>query len=294
MTVARRSLILFAKVLISAFLLYAVFNRINLSQVALTIASANLFLILACIVLLYVAWTIAARKWQVLLPHDLRLPLAQCLKYIYITASYSALLPGGQLVGEIGKFGHAQNRFTHKTGLITSILIDKILGISAMVGLGLLAVLVDQSAPPIFFMLYVLLSIGAALCVSILMLSRLTGLAAKIPRPLSLTSSLVLATAYQLTNGLIVWLLGLSVGIHVAFVTMVWITTAVSLLVAIPITYGGFGIREVSFASLLSLYSIPQTRAVSLALLIGALLLVGSLPGIYFIFKDLSRRRLWL
>lgn len=125
MTVARRSLIFFAKVLISAFLLYAVFNRINLSQVVLIIALANVFLIVVCIVLLYVAWVIAAKKWQVLLPESVHLPLAECLKYICITVTYSALLPGGQLSGEVGKFAHVQNRFAHKTALITSIIIEK-------------------------------------------------------------------------------------------------------------------------------------------------------------------------
>lgn len=78
-----------------------------------------------------------------------------------------------------------------------------------------------------------------------------------------------------------------SIGIEIGFWTLAAIASVVNVLIAIPVSISGLGVREGLFAVFLSLLSIPHEQAVAFSLLGFALSLVWSLIGglIYLRYK---------
>jgi uncharacterized membrane protein YbhN (UPF0104 family) len=81
-----------------------------------------------------------------------------------------------------------------------------------------------------------------------------------------------------------------SLAIQVGLVQMIAIVSIVSFVVALPISLAGWGIREISFVSLLGLLGIDRTPALLLSLEYGIIATVVSLPG-GIVWLALGQRR---
>jgi uncharacterized membrane protein YbhN (UPF0104 family) len=79
--------------------------------------------------------------------------------------------------------------------------------------------------------------------------------------------------------GAAVELLARSVGIELTFVTSIWVTAAVYLVVLLPISVAGVGVREVTLASALALLGINASLAVALSILLFMDPLINALIG---------------
>ena len=282
------------KIAISLFLLYAIFTKIDITSVIAIGRTADMRLITVSLALLFIAWTVAAAKWYLLLPKIVSLGFWKVFTYTLIGATYTVLLPGGQIFGEVGKYAHiSDERGIGKKVFLISIILDKILGLCALIGIGFLALLSQKSVPGVFLRIYAMLSLIAFIGIAVLLLiSRMRNkIQLEIARTFRIILSLALSFLYQLCIGIIVWTLSRTLGMNLSIPSLLWISTAVGILTALPITYGGLGIREVSFGSLLSLYAIPSVQSVALSLIIFMLLVFGSLPGLFLIFRDFVKAR---
>lgn len=93
---------------------------------------------------------------------------------------------------------------------------------------------------------------------------------------------LITALAYLAYYGAI-WLIFSSVGIRLALTDIAIILSIVGLATILPVSWAGFGTREISLVYLLSKYQIPAETALSFSLLqFGAFFLWGSLIGLTF------------
>ena len=84
------------------------------------------------------------------------------------------------------------------------------------------------------------------------------------------------------------FLLFLALDIHLPVLTIVWISSLVFVLQALPISFGGIGVRESGFAYLLSFYGIAPERGVALGLLLMGLWILHALVGGAFELTDKS------
>jgi hypothetical protein len=62
-----------------------------------------------------------------------------------------------------------------------------------------------------------------------------------------------------------------AVGLEISPLTLGWVRTAVMVLVMLPITIAGFGVREGALVAVLAQYGIPGEEAVAFSLLMFAL-----------------------
>jgi uncharacterized protein (TIRG00374 family) len=100
---------------------------------------------------------------------------------------------------------------------------------------------------------------------------------------LSMTNfALCSAIAYFLARGL---------GIGIGFGPLLILFPPVMLVSLLPISFAGWGVREVAMATALGFVGVPDHQAVALSLAFGLLLLASTLPGGLLWFVTGNRRR---
>ncbi len=89
---------------------------------------------------------------------------------------------------------------------------------------------------------------------------------------------IVISIASQLLNVLVFFLLLKSIDLDVPFVSIGWIKSVVVLLIMIPISISGMGLREGSFILLLGAFGVSDNSAFAYSVIVYALTRV--LPGL--------------
>jgi hypothetical protein len=87
------------------------------------------------------------------------------------------------------------------------------------------------------------------------------------------------ATVQVVLSGAAVELLARSVGIELTLVTAIWVTAAVYLVVLLPISVAGVGVREVTLTNALGLLGVDASLAVALSILLFLDPLINALIG---------------
>jgi len=85
------------------------------------------------------------------------------------------------------------------------------------------------------------------------------------------------------------WILALSLGISLSFLTIGWIRVVLHAIMNVPITLGGIGVREGSLVLLLKEYGVSGGDAVALAFLLVVLTLVQNSTGGILELRNLLR-----
>jgi uncharacterized membrane protein YbhN (UPF0104 family) len=101
--------------------------------------------------------------------------------------------------------------------------------------------------------------------------------------PETLALVLVASLAYQALASLQLVMLADAIGVHLPFATAAVTLALVTIVTLIPISIGGFGVREGTYVVLLSGASISATDATLISLLTVAVLFFASLPGAFLL-----------
>lgn len=91
--------------------------------------------------------------------------------------------------------------------------------------------------------------------------------------------ALALGLVYQSLVVGEVWLLAQAVSVEVPYAVLAVVTPPVLLLSVLPLSIGGFGVREVGYVALLAAVGVGTADAAVVSLLAGAVYAVASLPG---------------
>jgi uncharacterized membrane protein YbhN (UPF0104 family) len=91
----------------------------------------------------------------------------------------------------------------------------------------------------------------------------------------------------------IVWSLGRAQGLALPLSDVAVLFTAMIGVILVPISFGGWGLRELAVVSLLGAHGVPAERALLFSVCFGLALVIGSLPGAlaWILFPFLSARR---
>lgn len=93
-------------------------------------------------------------------------------------------------------------------------------------------------------------------------------------------------------NGIVTYaLLGFALGIDVSLITFLLIVPVVFLIALIPVSFAGWGLREVGAVWLFGMVGINKESALAMSVCFGILLILAGLPGLYlFLSKALMRQ----
>lgn len=265
-----------------------------------------------------------ACKWRVLYPHAGVLRLYET---VLVSHFYATVLPG-QLFGEAAKVLYllpksGEKRPLQGEQLAASVVVDKITGLVALLLLGGMGLLMsaERDRFSALFPAFGALLLGLPLLLFSLRLAPVRRLlekglsfaGSKGPRllkwsgklrafldawtgflrsPKRLAASLLMGIVYQgmivLVNG---WA-GALLGVELSLWDWSWVCAFISLVLLLPFTIGGLGLREGGYIGALGLLGVASESALAVSLLIFALqLLTAALGGVILLLRSLTARR---
>lgn len=122
---------------------------------------------------------------------------------------------------------------------------------------------------------------------------RLTGQLAdgmrKVSTSISVFGELLALGALASTTGLMaVFLLSKAIGIEVTLLEIISLAGAVTLLSVLPVSLGGWGVREASMVTMLATVDVPIEKSLLLSVLYGVIMIIAALPGGFFLLNGSS------
>lgn len=303
----KKYLILGIKIFISVFLLYLLYFKIDISGITVLLSSAKIHYILLALIFFLCGWFVVSIRWFLIVnSQGLKIKLSSLFQLNIISIFYSTILPGGPLTGDIAKCLLVVKNQENKVDLATSIIIDKIVHVASLGFFGALSLIAsDVIFEGKFLLALNLISIFiAAIAIFIFagFANRLfiyfscNNLLTNVLEPIKMALIIIksyksnkklelimhiafLSIIFQLFNTACIYFLSLSLYISISFADFIWINAVISILLFLPISYMGFGIREGGLIYLLSIFKISTDKTMSLSILIFIVSLIISFGG---------------
>ncbi|CAO3441240.1 lysylphosphatidylglycerol synthase transmembrane domain-containing protein [Azospirillum endophyticum] len=304
------------KLLVSVLILLFLLSRVDVAEVLQEFSSMQPAHALVAMVLLAATHGVNALKLGVLLPER---RVGTLLAYTLIAQAYALLLPG-QIAGEAVKaYRLSQGEGSRAGGVVSVVLLDKLVGGLAILLLMLAGVLGDPVRLGGSGLLWPTVAALGGLAAGIACLAwapaqRLLlrlfptspGWRGWVGRHLShflamwraqamQPHTLFLCLAYSVLSQLLTIsgsvLFGLGLGIDLGYATWCVIIGMLTVILLAPLTVGGIGLREISLVGMLGHFGVPADRALALAMAIFAFQIMVAAFGIAVDLLVLRERR---
>jgi uncharacterized membrane protein YbhN (UPF0104 family) len=284
---------------LSVLLIWWVAGSIDLGRLRMTVAELGPMSVALAAVLVTVQTVILGWRWHRIVQFlGVSLPLGKAIHWVFVGLFFNQALPssvGGDVV-------RAWN--LHRHGSTPGVAFGSV-AIERGTGVALLGLLVTLCLPSIWIELDnsalrgVLFAVGPCLLVGLVVLGvvyktvaawlpgRLATLATGLgdglgqlgANPRVLIEVSCLGIAASLTGILAAYGLGLDLDIGLTFPAYVVLVGGATLFSVLPISLGGWGVREVGMVALFGAVGVAPERALTLSILCGFLPLLISLPG---------------
>lgn len=312
---------------ISVFILAVLFTRISFGEIAGLISGARLdffFLSLAAGVLSVFA---AALRWRVLLNRlDYRYGVGFILRWTFMTFFFNIYLPGG-VAGDMMRSAFLPggkskgDRKYHISRITASVITDRIAGMLGLLFLAAAGLLFYYRLLSDSRVLLPVFGITAAGVVGIFLLlfsrrfqsliKRVFTFPLKALEPLKVPlnnvreslfiyrknytvfyTAIALSVLSHLCVVISFFLLAGSLGIKIGFLKLLLFVPLIEFIAAIPVSFGGAGIRETATIFLFSSEGVAAPEAMSVSLLsFVIILLLGAAGGVLFLMGRRGERK---
>lgn len=293
---------------VTALLLAIVGLQLDWGQIARQLRGGDPVDFLLAVAVLVLALCAAAWRWRALLAGaGMPLRLSR-LARIYAVSTFSSTFLPTTVGGDVARTLLVTRRGPELPRVATTVVFDRLGGFVGLIGLAWIAFLADPAAVPDGSLLF--LAVATAACAvaiiagTLLLLRGPQALRRAVPaRVLApardaralladyvndrslLMSWTVLSFVNQALIALQLVLLAQAIDVDLAYSTAAVALALVTILTLIPISIGGFGVREGSYVVLLGGASIAAADATLISVLSVAALFVASLPGAYLIVR---------
>jgi uncharacterized protein (TIRG00374 family) len=318
----KKRILVIAKIALSVGLIYWLLQGADLETIWETVKSARVGALLVAFLMFYIGFCLIALRWQLLLKvEQIDARFLYLLKSINIAVLFNSLLPS-TIGGDAYRMYDVWRLGGTKTKAIAVILIDRFLGMFALVTYGVIAaLLVPEVRHAIPGLVLYLVAILVAMLACIWMVfgsgkGLLDWFMALELRVLSIPQRIIgkIIDALLLYQGrmdvliralLISFFVQLNVMTHFVVVAyalridvpplaMFIIIPLATLVMLLPVSINGVGVREAVMVFFFSLYGISSESAIAFAWVwLGMLLAQGMVGGIVFMLKrnkpDLSK-----
>lgn len=284
-----------ARLLVSVSLLAFLIHGLDFTHLQGTFQHINIELAGAAALVLTLSPATSLPRWSAIL-QELKFPLpaATLARALYIGAFFNQMLPS-TIGGDVWRVWACRRLGVPLTTATYSVLLDRLAGIIVIMMFlaGTLPWLLARiGVEPIHSLGYVALALGVAAGMMILAyaikpvrwLGPLFGFAraaiAVASSPRTLWVMLTTAVAGQLVAVFGMYLLARAIGTSLSL-TDCLVTLAPALLIAmVPVSLGGWGVREGAFIAILHYYGIMPAQALALSVLFGMALMGSALLGL--------------
>jgi len=288
------------RIVVSATLLTLIAWRVDWSDVADKFARLRVDLWLAAVGLYVLATIVSARRWQVY-ARDLGFEqtLPQYCAFSFIGMFFSLALP--TLVGgDVMRVWYLNNDSGRKWPAIASVFLERVNGLLILIATACVGVLIAPIELPTWVIVSVWSVAGAAVlglaCVPIMRTwswlsdeqrEQLAEFVRSLRSPATLIEASSLSILVQAIAVLLVWCLGIGLGLDVPIAYYFVLVPMVSLLMLLPISLNGMGVREGATVLFLMPLGIDETSALTLAFLwFTTGVAVSLMGGMIYLFGD--------
>ena len=310
----KKYLLVFAKVCLSFGLIYWLLRGADLQTIWQTVQSANPWFLLLAFAMFYVGFALMVLRWRILLRlEDLDAPFWYLFRSVNIAVLFNNLLPS-IIGGDAYRMYDVWRLGASKTKSVAVILIDRFLGMFALVTYGAVAALLVPEATAAIPGLP--LYLGGILCAMLVIMwmvfgsgekllrwflgieSRLLSIPQRIVRKVSDALALYKGRGDALVKGLLISygiqfnvvvhfiVITLALGLDVPPLAMFVIIPVATLIMLMPVSINGIGVREAILVFMFGIYGVSAESAIAFAWVWLAMLLgQGVVGGIVFMFR---------
>jgi uncharacterized protein (TIRG00374 family) len=285
-------------VVLTAVTLFFVFRGIDRQAFAHLLATQDRGWLAVAAMFLLAQIFLGGERWRSILCAFMRgpSPSTASVQAVFYASIFFNCLPFGTVGGDVARVWLAR-RFALSLGqIVLSILVDRVLTVAALIMLAL-ATLPTISSPFAVTAWFGGAAILVAVALSMLLLGvieRLLGRwrrqrlihfvlrMAEELRQLNKRAGLIalcFALASGACSGFGAYCIARSLGLGVGPVPMIAVTSMMTLVVALPISVAGWGVREISLVALLGLLGVDREAALALSVELGLMSTLLSLPG---------------
>lgn len=236
---------------------------------------------------------LSGERWRTLNP-DQTLGRFQCFRQLMINQCMNIFMPGF-LGGDIARSAMVASEVEENKSInVLSVFVDRAVGLFSilLMGLGALLVATDFPQRPLF--LLCLGAVIAGIVVAVVVAYRVAGhaqsqaLVGGLPwvggklvagalalrsianhyreRPVVVLGALAYCLPIHGLWFLVVYVYAGMLGIDLSFFSVSVVTCLAWVVTLLPLSFGGLGVREMSYVGLLSMYEVPSEAAVALSL----------------------------
>ena len=270
----------YLRVVVSAVLLALIAWRTDFSEVASQFAHLRIELWFAAVGLYLVTQVASARRWQVYageLGFEQTLP--QYFAYTLTGMFFGLLLPT-MIGGDVLRVWYLNGQSGRKWPAIASVFLERVNSLVVLIAAACFGVLISPVELPWWITACVwgiaaCAGIGLALLPVLKCWSRLSSerreqlqmLVSLFSSPRMLVEPTLMSILIQVVAVLILWCLGLSIGLEVPITYYFVLVPMVSLLMMLPISLNGMGVREGGTVLMLLPLGVDESAALTLAFL---------------------------
>jgi glycosyltransferase 2 family protein len=285
---------------ISIVLLYVIFRVINISTLLNILSEIKYPYLLLAIIFQFLSNLVASCRWYLIMKLlKFNEQLSFFIKSYFKGTFFNQALPssiGGDAIRvlELGNKGYSKKEAFY------GIFIDRIIGLQGLLILNLTANSLNSNLLPNWlFNLITMICVGSILGMFLLVLLRKISQLENIP---------ILSLAYHLSNRfrnvynniqnisiqtslsllihllsiMSIYIISIALGMEYSLGVFMVIFPPVFLLTLIPISLAGWGVREGAMIGLFMLIGASKESVLSLSLLYGFIVILCSLPGMFF------------
>lgn len=295
----RRWLGLAVRLVVTAVFLGIVIHRTSQAELLAMVGWHLVPAVLAGLLLIAVTLVANAVRW-VLVTRGIgaAVPYGAAIELTFIGHFFSQMLPTS-VGGDVYRAWGARKQGVTLTQAVSGVLLERFIGLATLtvlviVGMPMLGARIGSALPMLVAGIMAAgLIVGAIMLVNMRRLSWLFGRfaiwqsvlvfsAAALQlsrRPLLLSGIVAVSLAVNFGSLSLVWFLARYFGVELSFVEAVIIIPSVTFLANLPISIGGWGVREAGLAGGFSLLGLPIEAAVATSIMVGLLALLAGIPG---------------
>lgn len=293
------------KIITSLLLILFIVYNVGFEQIWDQFSHMTFHLLLIAIALDALGVVISAKKWQILLKSKLiHVPYIRILKHYYIGVFFNAFLPT-TIGGDAAKSYYLSKELDKRIEALSSVIMERLTGLIAIVSIGACAMLVGYTLiPRDALIIATLVIIPGPLVLMILIFkfnviekigtwrffsrfSTITDIVRDVNKSLReyssnkciLFVSLVISFLYHTLLICINYVLALALGLDIGIVYFFIFVPVTEILILLPITIQGFGVRSGSYVTLFSQVGISSPSAFALGFSMQIIKLIGNIIG---------------
>ena len=312
----KKNLILILKLFILILLAYYIYVSIPWDNVGNVLLSASLSLLTLCIFIQILSFIFLAARWSFIVRNsDLNLGMYEIIKISFIGIAFNNILPSS-IGGDFVRGAYIVKKGLSIRDSLLSLITDRLLGLfSVLIFIFIFLtfysdkhqILLEINVFIVLFMAVLLLMI--VIFKAQLFINTMKNILFKIlstsnyKKSISMIDDLYqysinkylvikifLMTVFaMMLEVLVFWIASKALGMDYPFYIFLVSVPLIIIISALPISLGGLLVREASGLFLLNMLGVEMVNASSIVILFIPILLLSSLPGAYYYFKNTEK-----